>query len=251
MSWDPQQYLKFAQQREQPCKDLMSRLEGPFDRILDLGCGPGNSTGLLAQCFPKAELIGLDPDERMLEKARTDYPKLTFVKGRAPENFDRLGAGFDLIFSNACIHWIADQQGLIQGAAKALRPGGIFAVQIPLTGEAPFYKMLYRLVNYRWEKLKEVDNFHSLDQTGYYNALIRSFKEVEIWRTDYCHVMERKMVLEWYRGSGLRPYLERLTEAERTLFLADLTAQIEREYPLLADGKVFLTMPRLFFLARR
>ena len=81
MSWDPQQYLKFAQQREQPCKDLMSRLEGPFDRILDLGCGPGNSTGLLAQFFPKAELIGLDPDERMLEKARTDYPKLTFVNG--------------------------------------------------------------------------------------------------------------------------------------------------------------------------
>ena len=79
VTWDSEQYLRFKRERTQPARDLAMQLppdDGSVTRVLDIGCGPGNSTGLLAQFFPKAELIGLDPDERMLEKARTDYPKL-------------------------------------------------------------------------------------------------------------------------------------------------------------------------------
>ena len=101
-----------------------------------------------------------------------------------------------------------------------------------------------------WPQLQEIHNFHALDAAGYYNALIRQFDEVELWRTDYCHVVKREQVLEWYRGSGLRPYLDRLTQAQREQFLAQIEKEIEQAYPLLADGQVFLVMPRLFLLAR-
>ena len=249
MGWDPQQYLKFAQQRERPCRDLLARLTGPFERILDLGCGPGNSTALLAERFSQAEILGLDPDGRMLEKARRDHPTLRFLQGSAPADLVRLGE-FDLVFSNACIHWIEDQQGLVRAIASALRPGGIFAAQLPLTGEAPFYRLLFRMIERDWPQLQEIHNFHALDAAGYYNALIRQFDEVELWRTDYCHVVKREQVLEWYRGSGLRPYLDRLTQAQREQFLAQIEKEIEQAYPLLADGQVFLVMPRLFLLAR-
>lgn len=251
-AWDSSQYLKFAEERKQPSRDLIARLSGEYQRILDLGCGPGNSTAVLQARFPEAEIIGFDSDENMIRKARADHPDIEFIRGSAPGDLSRLPGTFDLAFSNACIHWIPDQRELILAVSDMLNACGAFAAQLPLTDEAKFYKTLYRLIAENWHKIAGIHNFHNLDQTGYYNELSRYFQDISIWETDYYHILqERKDVIEWYRGSGLRPYLAALSGQEQEEFIRDLSGAIDRSYPLLDDGRVFLVMPRLFFIARK
>ena len=251
MEWDSKQYLKYAEERKQPCLDLLAMTDGEFNRILDLGCGPGNSTENLKAKYSRAEITGLDADDNMLQKARKDHPDIDFVKGFAPNDFDKLTGKFDLVFSNACIHWIPEQEKLIAGVYELLNENGMFAVQIPLTDEARFYRLMYRLIDRKWGKLKAIRNFHNLDARGYYNALSKHFKNIGMRQCSYYHTVKRCEVLEWYKGSGLRPYLDALGEAERTDFLKDLQKEIDAEYGLLDDGNVFLIMPRLFFTATK
>lgn len=251
MAWDSNLYLKFANERKQPCIDLLSRLDGKFGRILDLGCGPGNSTENLSEKYSGSEIIGFDSDDNMLEKARKDHPEFEFVKGYAPTDFKKLTGKFDLVFSNACIHWIDNQEMLIDEVYKILNDKGVFAVQIPLTDESQFYRILYRLIEQKWTNLKTVKNFHNMNQECYYNALSEKFENITIWQSNYYHIVKRNTVLEWYKGSGLRPYLALLNDKEQEEFLNDLQDVINKEYPLLADGNVFLIMPRLFFIAKK
>lgn len=251
MAWDSELYLKFANERKQPCIDLLSRLNGKFDKILDLGCGPGNSTENLFEKYSQSTVIGFDSDDNMLQKARSTHRNLEFVKGYAPIDFDKLNGKFDLVFSNACIHWIKNQEELIDEVYKILNDKGIFAVQIPLTGESQFYSILYRLINRKWTKLNSINNFCNMTQKGYYNTLIRQFRKVTMWQSDYYHIVDKNMVIEWYKGSGLRPYLASLGENEKEEFLNDLHKAINNEYTLLDDGNVFLIMPRLFFIAEK
>ncbi len=251
MSWDSEQYMKFANERKQPCIDLLAQLSGVFDRILDLGCGPGNSTENLRTKYSCAEITGFDSDDNMLRKAREDHPEIEFFKGVAPNDFNKLTGKFDLVFSNACIHWIENQEQLIDGVYELLNENGTFAVQIPLTDESKFYRILYCLIDKKWGKLKSVTNFHNLDQEGYYNVLIKRFRNVEMRQCNYYHIVKRDMVLEWYKGSGLRPYLSVLDETERNEFLQDLQKATDAEYRMLDDGNVFLVMPRLFFTATK
>lgn len=251
MDWDSELYLKFEYERKQPCIDLLSHLNGAFEKILDLGCGPGNSTGKLFEKYGYSTIIGFDSDDNMLQKARKDCPSIEFIKGFAPSDFDKLSGGFDLIFSNACIHWIEDQNKLIDEIYKLLNPHGVFAVQIPLTDESKFYSILHKLIEQKWTKLKRIKNFHNMNQEGYYNALIKKFENITLWQSDYYHIVDKNMILEWYKGSGLRPYLALLDEDEQKEFLNDLQKKIDENYHLMDDGKVFLVMPRLFFIAEK
>ena len=251
MAWDSDLYLKFANERKQPCIDLLSRLDGQYKRILDLGCGPGNSTENLLNKYNDSTVIGFDSDDNMLEKARNDHQSIEFIKGFAPNDFELLSGKFDLVFSNACIHWIEDQAKLIDGVYDLLNDKGVFAVQIPLTAESKFYNILYRLIEEKYPQLKSINNFHNLTQEEYYNTLKKKFKNITMWQSNYYHIVARNMVLEWYKGSGLRPYLALLSEKEQYDFLTDLQKTINAEYSLLADDNVFLVMPRLFFIAEK
>ncbi len=251
MAWDSKQYLKFENERKQPCIDLLSRLDGDFYRILDLGCGPGNSTKNLFDKYNNATIIGFDSDDNMLERAKNDYPEFEFVKGYAPDDFNKLNEKFDLIFSNACIHWISEQEKLINKVYELLSDEGVFAVQIPLTDESPFYKILYKLISQKWTELKSVKNFYNMNQKGYYNTLIKHFQNITMWQSNYYHIVGKEMILEWYKGSGLRPYLALLDDNKQKEFLNDLQEIINKEYTLLDDGKLFLIMPRLFFIAKK
>lgn len=251
MDWDSEVYLKFKNERNQPCIDLLSRLNGDFNRILDLGCGPGNSTKNILSKYGNSTIIGFDSDDNMLKKAENDCPNIEFVKGYAPADFDKLTGKFDLVFSNACIHWIDNQEELIDKVYRMLNDNGVFAVQVPLTEKSQFYKILYGLIERKWTKLKKIRNFHNMNHEGYYNALSKKFKNVTIWQSDYYHVVNNNAVLEWYKGSGLRPYLASLDENEQREFLYDLQKNIDKEYTVLEDGNVFLIMPRLFFTAEK
>lgn len=250
--WDSTQYLKFSKERKQPCIDLINRLKDNYKSILDLGCGPGNSTKNLQIKYPQAEIVGIDIDDNMLEKAKIDYPDLKFIKGDIPKSLDTLKNQYDLVFSNACIHWIEDQNELIEKVYDKINDDGVLAIQIPLTQESVFYKTLNTLIKDKWNKLSGINNFYNLSIDEYYNKLSKKFSNVIIWTTNYYHILNSKdEIIEWYKGSGLRPYLSALTETEKELFLNDLNNVIKEKYNILEDGKVFLIMPRLFLIAEK
>lgn len=252
--WNSNQYMKFAAERTQPSIDLVNRISDTAPkRILDIGCGPGNSTRRLAERFPNADILGVDYSEDMLKKAKVTYPELNFRQSCMPEGLDELGGQFDLIFSNACIHWIPNHEALIPAIFDKLSDGGMLAVQIPYIQKAPFYRLLNLLVNtVEWKKLASIRNFYNLFPEDYYDILGRLSEDFNIWETTYYHtVSSHAGVIEWYKGSGLRPYLDMLSEDEQPRFLADLTEIISENFPRRADGSIILKMPRLFFTAKK
>lgn len=249
MAWESNQYLKFEKERTQPSIDLISRLDKEYKNILDLGCGPANSTYQLSLRFKNAKIIGFEADEDMINKAKKLHPEFEYINGFAP---DDLSGKYDLVFSNACIHWIKDQNGLIKKVNDILDDDGCFACQIPITGESKFYNILYSLVDKKWTNLKSITNFYNYDQNGYYNELIKYFKDITIWKTDYHHLVSSyEAIIDWYKGSGLRPYLDMLDDKEEHEFLSDLMDEIKAKYEKLDDGSLFLVMPRLFFIAKK
>lgn len=143
--WNSKQYTKFEKERTQPSVDLISRLDISPKTVLDIGCGPGNSTNRLYERFPSAEIIGIDSSENMLETARKSYPNLKFEKCFVPDGLEKFGK-FDLIFSNACLHWIPNHGELLPKLVERLNDGGVLAVQMPLVQTAEFYKLLNSLV---------------------------------------------------------------------------------------------------------
>lgn len=250
--WDSRQYTKFERERTQPSVDLINRIGITPHSVLDIGCGPGNSTNQLAERFPGAELLGIDSSDNMLERARKTYPDMKFRKCCVPDGLSEL-PGFDLIFSNACLHWVPDHESLFPKLMDKLNPGGVLAVQMPLTRQAVFYKLLNEFVSAgKWEKLNVIHNFHNLTPDATYDILSRVSGEVAMWETTYYHVVpSHAAVIEWYRGSGLKPYLDMLGESEREAFLSELLELVRSNIPLQADNNVLLKMPRLFFTAAK
>ena len=133
--WSAEQYLKFEKERTQPVVDLLHRMDGEPSSILDVGCGPGNSTHQLAQRFPCAEIVGVDSSEDMLRRAREQYPDLRFERRLVPDGLDA-DKHWDVIFSNACLHWIPHHETLLPRLMERLHPQGVLAVQMPLVQRA-------------------------------------------------------------------------------------------------------------------
>ena len=151
--WNSKQYIKFEKERTQPTIDLIHRIDIVPKTILDIGCGPGNSTIELKRAFPDAEVIGIDSSENMLETAKKKYPDIEFRKCFVPDELNQFGK-YDLLFSNACLHWVPNHETLFPLLMESLNEGGVLAVQMPLVQYAPFYKSLDRLVEKNWSKLK-------------------------------------------------------------------------------------------------
>ena len=251
--WNSNQYMKFRAERTQPSTDLINRLSRHKpQKILDLGCGLGNSTRKLAEKFPTADILGIDSSEDMLKKARRDHPDLSFKCLRVPDEICNL-KDFDLIFSNACIHWIPNHKALIPALFDKLSQRGMLAVQIPYIQKAPFYRLLNELVGTcEWKNLSVIHNFYNLYPEEYYDILSELSSDFNIWETTYYHtVNSNNAVIEWYKGSGLRPYLDMLSEKEKPRFLADLSEIISENFPIRENGKIILKMPRLFFTATK
>lgn len=252
MAWDSKQYIKFKTERTQPSVDLISRIDTDPKTILDIGCGPGNSTQRLYERFPQAQITGIDNSENMLNTARQTYPHLQFSSCDVPDGLDAFPR-YDLIFSNACLHWIPDHEKLLPALLDKLSPDGVLAVQMPLVQYAPFYHILHELTKHKpWDMLQDIHNFHNLLPDETYEILAKEHAEITMWETTYYHVLpSHDGIIEWYKGSGLRPYLERLNDAQQAEFTAQLKQKLADVIPVHADGTVILKMPRLFFLAKR
>ena len=254
--WNPEQYLKFRTERTQPAVDLISRipLDSPAD-VLDVGCGPGNSTVELFKRFPNANILGIDSSERMIETAAAQYPQMRFAVCDAEHELPSIGRRFDVVFSNACIQWVPEHRKLSPALMDLLRPGGILAVQTPMNYEEPIHQIISRTVaSQEWSsKLSSSRIFYNLTPAEYFDLLSEITEDFSLWSTTYYHMMpSHEAIMEWYRATGLRPYLDALkTETERNAFEQQIFLQVQKEYPRQQSGKIIFRFPRFFFLAKR
>lgn len=253
-NWDPKQYEKFIKDRTQPAIDMANRLEAPTPAmILDLGCGPGNSTKVLKDKFPDAGIVGADNSDEMLSKARKTYPDLEFIHLDANGDLNELSEQFDIVFSNACIQWLPDHRELLPKLMKLLKPNGILAVQIPLQAEHPVHIITGELVSTaRWSDKLVLRKYNVLSTTEYFDILSDISSDFEIWETTYCQRMQSyESIIEWYKGTGLRPYLEQLSETDTDEFVSDVYNELKNRYTIQKNGEILFRFPRLFFIAEK
>jgi len=253
--WNPALYLQFGKERIQPSIDLVSRIdfENPKN-IIDIGCGPGNSTQILAQRWPKSKITGVDNSPAMIERAKLDFPNQDWKLLDAGK--DEIIDTFDIIFSNAAIQWIPNHFELLNKMKHNLSDNGVIAVQIPLFFDMPLGQSIARISkNKRWSTLTDRVNdlFTIHHQSEYYDILSELFSFIEIWESDYVHIMDsHDSVLEMVRSTGLKPYLERLeSDTDKRDFENMVLADIIKDYPMQKNGKVLFPFKRLFFIAKK
>ena len=220
MSWDPALYLSFGDHRTRPAADLLARvpLKEPA-RIIDLGCGPGNSTALLAARWPDAGLTGLDNSEAMLAEARASGVAADWLM--ADLATWRADAAYDLIFANATLQWLGDQENLLPRLMGFTASGGAFAFQVPVNTQAPSHVLMRETADDpRWkEKLANVREIQRGTAQRYYDILRPHAAALDIWQTEYLHVLEGEdAVYRWVSATGLRPFVQALGGAEREDF---------------------------------
>jgi trans-aconitate 2-methyltransferase len=253
--WSAKQYLKFEDERTRPPRDLLAQV--PLDHprhVADLGCGPGNSTELLIARFPDAEVIGVDSSPDMLRQARERLPRCQFVEGDLSTWMPERGT--DLLFGNAVFHWVPDHPKVLVRLLRSLPPGGVLAVQMPDNTREPALLLMEKVAaSCPWTEAITRANTPRNDlprPEEYYDLLRPLCSHVDIWHICYNHLIENhEGVVEWFKGSGLRPFLAPLDATMRETFIADYTGEIRRAYPARSDGKVMLRFPRLFILAVR
>jgi trans-aconitate 2-methyltransferase len=250
--WDARQYLQFESERTRPAIDLLARVEGSASRAVDLGCGPGNSTELLVARFPAAEIVGVDSSDDMLAKARARLPNLGFEKADIVSW--RPGAPPDVIFANAVMQWAPGHVGVMTRLIDDLAPGGRLAVQMPDNFDEPTHALMRETAARQPFAAKLVGAPAQREAIGafedYYAALSSGGARLDLWRTTYAHILESpQAIVEWVKGTGLRPFLAPLTAGEEADYLAAYGAAIAKAYPPMADGRVVLRFPRLFIVA--
>jgi trans-aconitate 2-methyltransferase len=252
--WDPAKYLEFAGPRLQPALDLLARvgLAAP-GAVYDLGCGAGNVTRLLAARWPAARVTGVDGSAAMLATAAAQASAVRWVEADL-RTWAPPGPA-DLLFSNAALHWLDDHAALFPGLVGHLAPGGVLAVQMPRNhGAASHVEMTAAAGAGPWRaRLAPLLRRQPVAEPArYYDWLAPHARRVEIWETEYLHVLDGdNPVVEWTRGSALRPLLDALPEPERAAFLADYARRIAAAYPPRADGRTLFPFRRLFIVATR
>jgi trans-aconitate 2-methyltransferase len=253
--WSATQYLKFEDERTRPPRDLIAQIPlARAERVIDLGCGPGNSTELLVARYPDAEVIGLDSSPDMLRQARARLPGCAFVQadlaGWAPPERT------DVLFANASFQWVPDHAAVMRRLLQALAAGGALAVQMPDNIDEPALALMSEVAGRRkWAgnpALAAAAREPLPRPEAYYDLLKPCCDRLDIWHTIYNHVMAGpEAIVEWFKGSALRPYLAALDPVMQDEFLAAYTEEIRRHYDARHDGRVLLRFPRLFIVAVR
>jgi trans-aconitate 2-methyltransferase len=256
MSWSARQYAAFEDERTRPVRDLLAAVPAPSARsAVDVGCGPGNSTEVLAARFPTAAVRGFDSSPDMVAAAQERMPRVRFDLLDVQAWTDP--GPFDVILANAVFQWVPDHVALLPALTAKLSPWGSLAVQMPDNLEEPAHRAMREIAaSGPWaDKLGHAKDARSpmTSADGYYRLLRESCSRVDIWRTTYHHALAggAASVVEWFKGSGLRPFLAPLEDDQRREYLARYTAAIQQAYPALADGTVLLPFPRLFLVATR
>ena len=264
MEWSAEQYTAFEDERTRPVRDLLAAVPVRDARAaVDLGCGPGNSTEALARRFPGAAVTGVDASPDMIAAARRRLPHLRFetadieawTASRAGTDPARDSGPFDVVLSNAALHWLPDHATLLPRLLGTLAPGGALAVQMPDNLDEPAHRLMREVAaSGPWaDTLAGAAAARTpLGDPAWYHRLLRPHcAAVDVWRTTYHHPLAgAEAVVAWFRSTGLRPYLDPLDPEMREGFLDAYREAIARAYPALSDGTILLPFPRLFLLAR-
>lgn len=261
MSWNPGQYLSYEGERLRPALDLVARisLSAPAT-VVDLGCGAGNVTRVLAERWPEAAIVGVDNSRTMLAKARTEAGDV----GRVRFESGDIGswsppAPVDLVYSNAALHWLPDHATLFPRLVRALRPGGALAVQMPRNFAEPSHTLVAEVAcGARWRSrlASLVREKPVAAPEEYLRWLDPACVAVDVWETIYLQRMPGREdrehpVVAFVSGTWLNPFLDRLASdvAARATFLDEYRERIEQAYPRERDGGTLFPFRRIFVVA--
>ena len=254
-AWDVEQYERYKAYRDRPALDLMVQIPAELEpsKIWDLGCGAGEHAALLARRHPGAQVHGLDSSPEMLAAARTRSTEIDWVLGDARAWTPDIPP--DLIFTNAALQWLPDHGALFPRLVSTLAPGGVFACQIPVSSEEPWYVEV-RAVAREFlgaNRMNAIPAVYPTNAAEDYYRWLAPLAETDIWFTRYLHVLTGDdPVVEWMLGTALRPYIQALaTDAERERFLDRCRVRMRDAFPPEADGSTLFDFPRLFMIARR
>lgn len=252
--WNSKEYLRFEKERTQPAKDLLSRIDcETVESIYDIGCGPGNSTQILKDRYPRADVIGLDSSENMIKTAREQHRNCKFDICDAGKDLSKFSKKVDICFSNACIQWIENHEVLIPEMYSLLKKNGVLAIQVPANHEEPIQQIIVNISKREeWkDKIGNLKTFYYYEPSLYYDIFKSLKADFEIWKTTYFHSLpSHEAIMDWYKGTGLRPYLSELNGEDKQKFEEEVFSEVKKSYPLQKDGSVIFAFPRLFMIAK-
>ena len=240
--WDPTQYGRFANERNRAFLDLTARIDAISPRhVVDVGCGPGNLTGLLAARWPDAVVAGIDSSPEMIAAA-AGVEGVSFTIADAADW--RPADDVDVVVSNAALQWVPRHRELMAKWAAALPRDSWLAVQVPGNFDSPSHTLMRRLADTAQWAPALSGVVHRTDAVGppesYAAVLLDAGMVADVWETTYLHVLRGDdPVLEWLRGTGLRPLLAALSAAEAEEFSARLAADLRQAYPPGPHGTPF------------
>ena len=249
MEWDPEQYGRYSDERARPFVDLLARVAARDPRrVVDLGCGPATLTALLAQRWPHAVVEGIDSSPEMIAAASA-VPGVSVTLGDVAQW--RPAPDVDVVISNATLQWVPGHDALLGQWARGLADGGWLAVQVPGNFDGPAHTLLREQAR-RWQ-LEHVLRHH--DAVGrpqrYAEVLLDAGLSADVWETTYVHVLPGvDPVLEWLRGTGLRPVLGALSADAGERFCAELAPALRAAYPQGTHGTLF-PFRRIFAVGHR
>ncbi|MFC4782936.1 trans-aconitate 2-methyltransferase [Nocardioides sp. MAHUQ-72] len=249
--WDPDRYLTYADERGRPFVELLARIGVDDPRsVVDLGCGPGNLTGLLADRWPDAHVTGLDSSPEMIAKARAADDRIAFdvadLREWTPDE------PVDVLVSNATLQWVPGHLDLLEGLVARVRPGGWFAFQVPGNFDEPSHTIRSELAAEAAyaPHTRGVAVPSSHDPAVYLDRLTALGCAVDAWETTYLHVLTGEdPVFAWVSGTGARPTLQALPDDLRPAFEMEFKSRLRAAYPEHAYG-VVLPFRRIFAVAR-
>jgi trans-aconitate 2-methyltransferase len=253
--WNPDLYLQFEKERTQPSRDLTARIVHPCPRtIVDLGCGPGNSTQVLRKRWPEADILGMDSSLEMIRKAQAAFPRWNWLQAdirawNPPKTYD-------IVSSNATLQWIPDHRRLMPRIFSWVNPGGALAVQLPANQNAPLHQALLCVSRRsRWRECTAgcEDLIVYRPPEFYYEILSGLASWIHLWKTTYYHVLkDHQGLIDWYSSTGMRTYLDRLTGGnQKDAFRREVLEECRDSYPPQKDGQILYPFERLFFIAYR
>lgn len=259
MKWDPERYLQFADYRDRPFFDLATRIgAGQPERdpawVADLGCGTGALTAVLADRWPTSPVIGIDSSEDMIREAHARSGRyLSFAQGRIQDWNPLPGPG--VLLSNAALQWVPGHMDLLDRWAKALEPGSWIAVQVPGNFGAPSHALMRELAaspRYAQALAGVLRGTDSVAEPGEYLELfVDAGMAADVWETSYSQVLGGPdPVLDWVRGTALRPVMQALEPDEYRAFEAEYAALLRQAYPPKSWGTV-MPFRRIFMVAHK